>query len=295
MYFLLILISLLFQGTVYAQTVFSQFDAENGTMSEWSLPWGVISQGGNPLPVNTTERAKSGSRSFKFEITTPTSNPHSAMVMSGAPNLLSMGSPNGKYLSGYYSFWVYTTGPVEIGWNMLLGWMTGVSGAPSPIAHVELRRWPNSPAGPLQLGFHLKNAFAGCYAAPAIPGYELASSYYFQTAASPNGITPFPANRWVHVEIYYKMAASNGQVIIWQDGVKIMDLTHPNFNTFAGHSIDPCTNKAGDMIFQLGIYGGAKTTPWRIYIDDFKVTNYQVSGQPPTATIAAPANLQVTQ
>lgn len=294
MYILLIALSLLFHGTLYAQTIFSQFDAENGTMSQWSVPWGVKSDRTNPVPSNVTTVVKSGSRAFKYEITDPQISGHYSQTLSGSPNLQSMGSPNGKYLSGYYSFWVYIdSGFTETDWNMLIGWMTGVSGAPSPIAHVELRRWPNSPAGPLQLAFHLKNAFAGCYTAPTIPGYELTSSYYFQTASSPNGITPFPTKQWVHVGIYYKMAQTNGRVIIWQDGVKIMDLTNPAFNTFWGHSITPCTNAAGDMIFQFGIYGGAKTTPLRMYVDDFKVTDYQVSGQPAT-TLTAPSNLKVS-
>ncbi len=65
-----------------------------------------------------------------------------------------MGSPAGGYLSGYYSMWVYVdAGFEQPGWNMLLGWMTGVGGAPSPISHVGLEVWD----GTLQLVYVLKN------------------------------------------------------------------------------------------------------------------------------------------
>jgi len=40
-------------------------------------------------------------------------------------------------------------------------------------------------------------------------------------------VTAVPRGQWVHFAVYYKMAATNGQVAIWQDGVKVMDLTAP--------------------------------------------------------------------
>jgi hypothetical protein len=288
MYILLITMSLLFQGTVYAQTIFSQFDAENGTMSQWSLPWGVKSDGTNPVPTNSTTIVKSGSRAFKYEITDSTISNHYSQTLSGGPNLQSMGDPNGRYLSGYYSFWIYIdAGYTAPDWNMLLGWMTGVSGAPSPISHIELQ----VRNGTLQLMYVLKNCAVGLYTCPNIPGYSTNGGYYTMTSSSPAGIVVFPRQRWVHVEAYYYMAATNGHVIIWQDGTRVMDLTAPTMNTFIGHNSG--SNTAGDMILQFGIYGGPKTDgAQRIYVDDFKVTDYQVSASLPT-TLAAPSSLQV--
>jgi hypothetical protein len=129
----------------------------------------------------------------------------------------------------------------------------------------------------LQLVYVLKNAAAGLYTAPTIPGYQIASNgYYFMTAQSPAGIVAFPRQRWVHVALYYKMAPSNGRVTVWQDGVLIMDLTAPTMNTFGGHSIDPLGNADGDMTLQFGIYGGAKSDGvQRLYVDDFKVTDFR--------------------
>ena len=201
---------------------------------------------------------------------------HSSHTLSGQPQV-SMGSPNRRYLSGYYSTWVYVdAGYTDDDWTMLLGWMTGVSGAPDPISHTELRLWK----GVLQVSYVLKNCSVGLYRCPDIPGYENAGNqggYYFMTANSPAGVVPFPRNQWVHLSMYYKMAPTNGQVKIWQNGRLIMDLTAPTMNTFGGHAIDPLRNAAGDMILQFGIYGGPKSDGvQRLYADDFKVTDFRV-------------------
>jgi hypothetical protein len=252
-------------------TTYFLANAENGDMSSWSLPWGVKSDGTNPVPSNTSARARSGGRSYKYEITSPSVSPHTSQTLSGGPQV-SMGSPNGRYLSGYYSFWTYVdAGYTAPGWNMLLGWMTGVTGAPSPISHLELRVWN----GALQLNYVLKNCAVGLYACPTISGYENQGGYYFMTPQSPAGIKAFPRGQWVHVAAYYKMSPTNGQVKVWQDGQLIMDLTAPTMNTVGGHSIEPLRNSAGDMMLQFGIYGGPKTDgTQRLYVDDFKVTDY---------------------
>jgi len=184
-------------------------------------------------------------------------------------------------MSGYYSFWVYLDeGFNSRTWNSALGWMTGVSGAPSPISYIGFERWnatTRSASAPLQVVFLLKNCQKGQYVCPNIPGYAApVGGNYRMTSASPAGIVPFPRDRWVHLSVYYKMASKYGQVTIWQDGIKIMDLTAPTMNTFGGHSIDPLRNAAGDMVLQHFIYGGAESATRRMYVDDFKVTDYRV-------------------
>jgi hypothetical protein len=245
-------------------------NAENGGTSPWSS---AISDYSNPDPTVSTARAKVGSRAYKFEITNARMQGHYSQTLSYAPQL-SMGSRNGRYLSGYYSFWAYVdAGHTATDWNMLLGWMTGVTGRPSPISHVGLEVWK----GKLQIVYLLKNCSVGLYKCPTIPGYENANGHYAMTSSSPAGIVPFPRNKWVHLSFYYKMAPRDGRVTVWQDGVKIMDLTAPTMNTFGGHSIEPLQNRAGDMMIQFGEYGGPKTDgTQRLYVDDFKVTDYQV-------------------
>ncbi|MBA2323550.1 MAG: hypothetical protein H0V92_05880 [Pseudonocardiales bacterium] len=252
-----------------AGTTYFLADAESGNLSAWSLPWGAVSDGSDPLPVVTADRAKVGTQSYKYEITNPALEGHYSQTLTGNPQR-SMGSPNGRYRSGYFSFWAYiNAGYTAPGWNMLLGWMTGVSGAPSPISHVglEVRN------GILQVVYVLKNCSVGLYTCPSIPGYTLNGGWYTMTAGSPAGVKAFPRSQWVHLSFYYKMAASNGQVTVWQDGVKIMDLTAPTMNTFGGHSSN-LTNTAGDMTLQFGIYGGTTSGgTQRLYVDDFKVTD----------------------
>ena len=188
-----------------------------------------------------------------------------------------MGGPSGGYLSGYYSFWAYLDAGYDApGWNLLLGWMTNAAGNLNPISNIGLE-YRN---GVTQLMFQLKNAAgAGAYTATAaLPGYDLQSNgWYYMTAASPAGLKPFPRQQWVHVSVYYKMAPANGQVTIWQDGVKIMDLAAPTMNTFGGWETPVLTNSANDMLIQFGDYGGPQPRTQRLYVDDFTVSDYRPS------------------
>jgi len=258
--------------------IFYLADAESGSITP---PWdGPVFGTTGLVPVTSMAQAKNGTRSFKFEIP-PSTNIASSTVMALRPQV-SMGGPNGHFMSGYYSFWAYVdAGFNNTTWNMILGWMTGVSGAPSPISYIGLENWTNNGhsrgGSNLQVVFLLKNCGASTYPCPTIPGYDNdGGEWYRQTSSSPNGVTPFPRNQWVHLSVYYKMALSNGQVIIWQDGVKVMDLTAPTMNTFGGHSVDPLTNASGDMVLQHFVYGGPEDVTRRMYVDDFKVTDYRV-------------------
>lgn len=260
-------------------TTFFFANAETaGSIAPWT--YSISDGGGSVAPSSSNATAKNGSRSWRFDAKGIVPGGHYSQFLGTSPQA-NMGSSN--FDTGYYSFWVMVdAGYTQPDWNMLLGWMTAVSGAPSPICHIELREWPNS-NGTLQLAFNLKNAQAGNYTAPAIEGYDLvANGYYFQTASSPNGITQFPRNEWVHVCAYYSMASVAGHVKIWQDGTLVMDLNHQNFNTYGGHSATggnaAMTNVADSMILQFGIYGGDKSDgTQRIYVDDFAVTDYQVT------------------
>jgi hypothetical protein len=253
-------------------------NAESGTVSPpLQYPY---ADGGGMLPINSTTRARNSTRSFKFEIAPSTSPTSKSQFLQNAPQS-SMSCQSNHFCTGWYSWYTYVdagyTSPTD--WNMLLGWMTAVSGAPSPISHIGLEMWGGNGTtrgtGPLQVVYTLKNCAVGLYPCPNIPGYANSGGWYKMTSASPAGIVSFPRGQWVHLAVYYKMAPTNGQVIIWQDGVKIMDLTAPTMNTFGGHSIDPLHNTAGDLMLQFGAYGGAESQTRRIYVDDFRVSNYR--------------------
>ncbi len=242
-------------------------DAESGTVAPpWAGGWGAIASSGALMPTSSTGRARNGSRSFKFEVPAGGADrQHHSQTLTGGPQV-SMGHSGGRYLSGYYSFWAYIdAGYTDTDWNMLLGWMTGVSGAPQPIAHIGLEIH----GGQLQLVTVLKNASVGVYQAPSIPGTFSWGGGWYRAL----NVIPFPRQRWVHVSVYYKMAQTNGQITLWQDGVKVMDLTHPTLDTFRGTT---GSNSSGGMLLQFGIYGGAKQDgDQRLYADDFRVTDYR--------------------
>ncbi|MBA3678379.1 MAG: heparin lyase I family protein [Sphingosinicella sp.] len=253
--------------------------AENGSVTDpWHPTYTPFGNGGI-IAANSTTRAKNGTRSYKFEIPAagaPT-NQHYSQLFAGDPQT-SMGGPSGHFYTGWYSFWAYIdAGYTQPDWNMLLGWMTGVSGSPSPISSIELRMPPAGSPQVLQLSFRLINATAGNYTAPNISGYSnVSNGYYFMTTSSPAGVVAFPSNQWVHISAYYKISASNGEVQIWQNGVKIMDLTAPTFDTFGGSTYTPLTNTAGDMMLQFGIYGAPQIGDQRLFSDDFTVSSGRV-------------------
>jgi hypothetical protein len=254
------------------RTFFSA-NAETGNLSAWALPWGVVQYQGTVTA--TQNRPRFGSWAYRYEVTDHISGVtgHDVRTMTDHPQT-SMGGPSGHYMSGYYSFYAYVdAGYTAPGWNLLLGWMTGVDGSPSPIGNIGLQLWN----GTLQLHYNAKNATSGnCYTAPAIAGYQNANNgWYFMTASSPAGIKAFPRNQWVHVAMHYEMASRpSGRVRIWQDGVLIMDL--PGLDTFSGHSLETCRNSAGDIMLQFGIYGAPKADGvQRLYLDEFKVTDYR--------------------
>jgi hypothetical protein len=100
---------------------------------------------------------------------------------------------------------------------------------------------------------------------------------YRMTDRSPAGVVPFPRNKWVHVAVRYKMAETNGRVTIWQDGTLVMDLTAATMNTKGGHS-NNLQNPYNNMVLQFGMYQGeASDFPRRMYVDDFKVTDFRPS------------------
>ena len=278
------------QAALATGKTFYVANSESGTVKP---PWdGPVFGNRGQVPISSTTRAKNGSRSFKFEIPATSATSNSSTVMAYCPQV-SMGSPRtgvssicsgrGRFMSGYYSFWVYLDeGFTSATWNSALGWMTGVADTPSPISYIGFERWnatTRSPSAPLQVVFLLKNCQRGQYACPKISGYSTpVAGNYRMTASSPAGIVAMPRKQWVHLSIYYKMAAKYGQVTIWQDGVKIMDLTAPTMNTFGGHCCSGATltNASGDMKLQHFIYGGAENAIRRMYVDDFEVTDYRV-------------------
>ena len=144
-----------------------------------------------------------------------------------------------------------------------------------PIGHIGIETSPIN--GILQFNYYPKNLEPPTrrYTPPVIPGYIYDHYAYWTTASSPAGVVKLPKGQWVHVAIYVKSAKNpNGQIQIWQNGVKTMNLT--GLNTLDGNVY--YNNVPGDFLFGLGLYESPmRPETRRIYVDDFKVTNYRVA------------------
>lgn len=253
-------------------STFFMADAESGSLTPWNGPTGVT--GAGLVPVTSETRAKNGTKSYKLEIAASATDSSSTLT-ANSPTATMQGA-SGHFASGYYSFWAY----IDAGFNnnasnRIFGWLTG--GESSPVGYLGLERWTNNGAtrgGDLQLVFLLNNCATGQYACPLVSGYRQDSGMYKMTTASPNGIVVFPRQQWVHVSVYYKMSATNGQVTIWQDATKIMDLAAPTMNTFGGATL---TNAAGDLVIQQALACGPEAETRRLYVDDVQVTSSRVT------------------
>jgi hypothetical protein len=226
-------------------------------------------------PFASADRARNGSRSWKFESAgvVGTDGSTHAQFLDTSPTSAMPGGTG--FQAGWYSFYLYVdAGYDERDWNMLLGWMTSNSngGTVAPIDHIGLEIH----YGTLQLVYVNKSCSIGLYSCPNITGYSQSTGWYLMTGSSPAGIVAFPRNQWVHIAVYKNFQATNGEIEVWQDGVKIMDLTHPNLNVWAGASgANLLKNLGNNMVLQFGMYHGGRTKTQRIYVDDFRVSDYR--------------------
>jgi hypothetical protein len=86
-----------------------------------------------------------------------------------------------------------------------------------------------------------------------------------------------PSGKWFHVEMYLKATATNGKLLLWQDGVEVFNLSHPNFNTLT--VFNSGAGKWSDnkfLYWAIGAYGDVKSNRYVLYTDDAMVTNYPV-------------------
>ena len=250
-------------------TTFFLADGETGTVKPpWS--WQVADwAAGAPLATASTAHAKNGRWSYKYEIADPAYlvvNAHAVQTLSGTPQT-SMGTPSGRYGSGYYSWWTYIDAGFTTpnNWNLWLGWMTGVSGAPSPISNLglEVRN------GQLQLVYPLKNCSGGLYTCPTIPGYTIDHGWYFMTPNSPAGRCALPPES---VGPYFGLLQDGpdqraGDHLAGRRINYGPDRPHDEHLRWVVHRA--AEESSGDMILQFGIYGGRKPGPsgstWMIF------------------------------
>jgi len=107
----------------------------------------------------------------------------------------------------YYGAWYYVPAPATNtgDWN-LLHFQSG-DGGPIPLNRAYL--WDVSLTNVSDGGIHI-------------------SFFDFVNMSSPDAsaVPPIPIGQWFHIEVYFKRAAdSTGEISVWQDGEKAMDLS----------------------------------------------------------------------
>ncbi len=108
------------------------------------------------------------------------------------------------------------------------------------------------------------------------PGYIRVGADYYQQ--NPKLI---PRNQWFQIEARYYRAQTNGRLTVWQDGVQIFELTASNFNTSGSQA----TNSNNFQFEVNNCEDSARTGDQLLYVDDVKITDYQVgTGGTPTPT-----------
>jgi hypothetical protein len=254
-------------------TTYFLADAESGTsMPPWSVTSVCSGYGG--CASNSTDRAHSGARSWKIDLTDPQGCGGHAWCGEG----WSINSPQSQmcpnpaeFCTGYYSAWMYLdAGWTGTNWNATFNFLANSSPYPDPVGHVGI----GVRNGVLQFYWSMKNCQVGRYVCPDIPGYNNVNGDYFMTSTSPAGIKALPKGQWVHFAVYYKVGRTNGQIRMWQDGELIEDLTAPTLNTQDGNQFMAGTG--GLRVLGFSLYEGPVAEARRsLYLDDIRVSNYR--------------------
>jgi hypothetical protein len=222
-----------------------QADFESGDLLQWRVGSGANSpaefdSGKCTRPENgvTTEQAHSGKYSMKLTIDTS--------VQSGCRQFRWVESNRGEPL--YYSAWFYFPQKAEaIEWWDIFQFKSKVTqggkSTSEPFWFVEV---VNNPRGDMQLGLVWKDAQVG-------PARE----YFTQNIAT------LPVGQWVHIEVYLKQSEQmDGQIIVWQDGVELFNVTGVRTKHVGGEQSWSVNNYAE------GVY----PSPISIYIDDAAIS-----------------------
>ena len=244
-------------------------DMETGDLSQWYFPstgptgnyGGGEFDSGIASAAASTEVAHTGSWGAKLSITTPAS-PQSGTRM------FRWLEPR-QNQSAYYSVWVYfptyytLTGDPSNGHFLNLMQFKTRTADNSRIDPVWAVYLDDSHPGQ----YYLKAGYgwggtqlAGPYASDGIGG-----KWFNQTTA------PLPVGKWVHLEFFLKQSNSyNGQLTVWQDGVKLFDFQ----NVITSYNNCNFNSWCADDEWSVNLYSdGLTPNPSFIYIDDAKIAD----------------------
>jgi hypothetical protein len=218
---------LVFPTSALGKTVYFRYDAEGGYIQKsGSTGWTEV-QSKVSLSQNV---AKNGNWSLRHEVNATGSN-QTGKVTKHFGYL-----PGGGIVSGYYSAWYYIDqGYDDNNWKNTMQWKTE-NAAPTTIAGgFKATVAPLVINGVRQL---IVSVVACGLPMGSFPQYQKNKACEFIQINNPK---PVPRNKWYHLEVFYKAAAPSvlgnqdikqpGEIIVWQDGVEVFNISHPNFDT----------------------------------------------------------------
>ena len=170
---------------------------ENGDLSEWT-PYGSWLRQGNTATYDIQQSiVHSGDYAIKLTIDTSSGTSQAAYLFFWNNQL-----PD----AAYYSAWYYIPENIDtdVWWN-IMQWKSTYDG------NTDHSR----PMFVLDGAIFNQTALSLCY----LPDRDADKKCWKQTDVA------LPKNQWVHIEVYYEKDKNDGHVIVWQDGVKLFDIT----------------------------------------------------------------------
>ena len=248
--------------------VFFKSTAETGDLSEWVGDGGghvFAFTGEDWTSVKTqavqasTEQAHSGRYSIRCSIPDPRKGQDAKLYREGI-----------LQSAAYYSAWFWfdrNFKPTE--WVNIFQWKTngpardrpddfGLANYCDPTFVLNFYYRPDSKTSRLML-----------YHWPVGQGYLQGARAVYEQAKP----RPVPHSQWVHIEGYYKVHPTDGEVIVWQDGEEIFHVTGANTRDARGEHPN---NKPGTVLWGVGIYSSKGNTGSLLaYVDDMLVTDHR--------------------
>ncbi len=216
------------------QDIFWSAGFETGNISEYSGHGDWIQQGTTPKYEVQTSIVRSGDYAVKFTIDTSSKTSQAAYLFYW--NTL----PDAAYYSAWYYIPANTV--VQHWWN-IMQWKSTYNGNSDYSRPV------------FNLGAGSKQTLGLCY----LPDKESDKVCWDQSVRLPTG-------RWVHIETYYDRDKVDGRVIVWQDGVKMFDVS--------GY---PTVLSDGSLHWSVNHYSDdIQPNPSSIYLDDIIIAHSPV-------------------
>ncbi|MCB9100068.1 MAG: heparin lyase I family protein [Anaerolineales bacterium] len=227
-------------------------DVETGDLSQWRIDNNFssveVDTGLCFRPPNgvSTEQAHSGQYSMKLTI-------YSINMDSGCRQFRKPEPVSGE--TYYYSAWFYIPQYVEVGtfWN-IFQFMAAPEGEPARVYwKLDVRDMPDKR---LRIVPIWKGPEPGPHAGDGLDAVQ-----YYQN------LTTVPVGEWFHLEAYLKQSgAYDGQIIVWQDGIEILNEQNVKTKQADGFQTWSVNNYGNDVI----------PAPNSIYIDDAVISTIRI-------------------